>query len=244
MLRHDKHLFALHTNAQLTANHAIVDQELWLRIVKVLRLRVDSEIVLFNATHKLTMRIIEATFTAKNTVYGETLDLEAIQPLQPTISLLQAVPKRSVFEEILYNAAQLGVARIVPLITSKAHKTSFSPKEQNRFNSIMITACEQAKQFVVPTIAQPCTLEQGIKKLEGSLKILFDSNGSPLSTIMTQCTKNSPLTLLFGPEGGLTTQEIKMAQESGFTITQLTPTILRAEDAPLVGIGLLRTLIV
>ena len=237
----DKHLFALYTVAQIN-DASIRDEALWVRIVKVLRLRADSKVILFNNTHTLTLTLSTATFTSKNIIHGDINQRTSIIPLAPTITLLQGIPKKSVFEEIIYNAAQLGVASIVPVCSNKAHDLGFSPKEQERFRSIMITACEQAKQFVVPTISAPVNFEQAMA-MKADIKILFDSNGIPYRELLPQCKKTSQLSVLFGPEGGLTEQEIIMAQAAGFTSTQLTPTILRSEDAPLVGIGLLRTLI-
>lgn len=294
----DKHLFALYTVAEIN-DASIKDEALWVRIVKVLRLRAGSKVILFNNTHTLTLTLSARTFTSKNIIHGDINQRTSIIPLAPTINLLQGIPKKSVFEEIIYNAAQLGVASIVPVCSKKAHDLGFSQKEQERFRSIMINACEQAKQFVVPTIRPPVSFEQAIsllmsfetqpsvapqdereslshlntlglintsaiiprktlsltahpeethrvvsKNMSGKhIKILFDSNGIPYRELLPQCKKTSQLTVLFGPEGGLTEQEIIIAQAAGFTSTQLTTNILRSEDAPLVGIGLLRTLI-
>jgi 16S rRNA (uracil1498-N3)-methyltransferase len=237
----NKHLFALYTTADLNDTN-IRDETLWLRIVKVLRLHAGSEIILFNNTHTLTLTLSAATFNSKNIIYGNIKEQVLITPLVPTITLLQGIPKKSVFEEIIYNAAQLGVATIIPVYTNKAHDLGFSPKEQERFRNIMITACEQAKQFTIPSIKAPITFEQAIS-IEVDIKILFDSNGIPCRQLLPLCKKISQLAVLFGPEGGLTEEEITTAQATSFTSTQLTPTILRSKDAPLVGIGLLRTLI-
>ncbi|MBM3887238.1 RNA methyltransferase, partial [Candidatus Dependentiae bacterium] len=108
--------------------------------------------------------------------------------------------------------------------------------------NIMIAACEQAKQFTLPSITTPISFEQAMT-IAADTKIIFDSNGASYKDLLVTCKKASSVAVLFGPEGGLIDQEITAAQTSGFISTQLTKTILRSEDAPLLGIGILRTFI-
>jgi 16S rRNA (uracil1498-N3)-methyltransferase len=242
----NKHVFALSTAAQIAFKEnsmsCIRDEDLWERITKILRLKAGEDVIIFNTSTALTLTLKPETFTTKNSVYGLIKENKAITPLQPNITLLQGIPKKSDFEDIIYNATQLGVATIVPVRTNKAVDLAFSPKELERFSNIMIAACEQAKQFCIPTLTAPISFEQGMT-LSAETKILFDSNGTNCQERLRQLEKATHIAVLFGPEGGLTDQEIATAQAANFLNTKLTPTILRAKDAPLVGLGLMRTLI-
>ncbi len=242
----NKHLFAIYTKAQLPTHvdlpWQIQDVDLWLRITKILRLREGAEFILFNGSTQVTLTLDHGTFLSKNIVHGRIVEVSTSKPLQPTVTLLQGIPKKTVFEEIIYNAAQLGVATIVPVKTDKAHPLDFSAKEITRFTSIMIAACEQAKQFIVPVIATPITLQSVLTKMSDK-NIVFDSSGSLCEMLLPKIKLAQHISVLFGPEGGLTDQELIIVEQSNFIKSRLTPTILRSQDAPLVGIGLLRTLI-
>lgn len=253
----NKHLFAIYIKAQLPAligqKYQLQDADLWLRVTKILRLREGAEFILFNGSAQATLTLDHGTFLSKNIVHARVVEVSTSKSLHPAITLLQGIPRKAVFEEIIYNAAQLGVATIVPVKTEKAHTLDFSTKEMIRFSNIMIAACEQAKQFIVPVIAAPITLPAALasassrSRLEGrddkTANIVFDSTGVSCETHLPEMKLAQHISVLFGPEGGLTDQELIMVEQANFIKSRLTPTILRSEDAPLVGIGLLRSLI-
>ena len=150
---------------------------------------------------------------------------------------------KAVLEEIVYNAAQLGVTSIVPLQTTKAHALPFSAKETERLFKIMIAACEQAKQFAIPQLKNPISLKEAVEDYQAERQLVFDSTGKSCASFFSSLKIPASLTVAFGPEGGLTDEELATLEEASFEKVQLTPTILRSEDAPLLGIGLLRSLI-
>lgn len=246
----NKHLFAVSVDISLPSSSGrdlveLRSEALWMRIVKVLRLRAGERVVLFNKELHVELVLSEATFSAKNIVYGVVATSNKIVPLQPGITLLQGVTKKTVFEEIIYNAAQLGVETIIPVKTEKSATGEFSLKEIGRFESIMIAACEQAKQFVVPQLAQSVNLQKVLATIKpDSLKIVFDSTGNSYTDSTPSHVMNNDIVVLFGSEGGLTDQELSQVVQSGFRKVRLTSTILRSEDAPLLGIGMLRSFIV
>ena len=244
----NKHLFAVYVDIPLAAAIQelvrLQSEALWTRIVKVLRLRAQEHVVLFNKEQHVELKLTEATFAAKNTVQGVVVAVNNFVKLRPTITLLQGIPKKSVFEEIIYNAAQLGVETIVPIKTAKSIVGEFSPKERERFESIMIAACEQAKQFVVPRIANQMNLQAALVNINpGAMKIVFDSAGQSCIDVVPASVASEDVVVLFGSEAGLTDQELSQAVACGFAKVRLTPTILRSEDAPLLGIGMLRSFI-
>lgn len=245
-MQNNKHIFALHTNSTLCTKEngpcLIIDEVLWLRITKILRLRPEEDVIIFNQKMSLTLTLNSETFSKKNYISGIIKNSSAIPTQKQNLVLLQSITKKADFEDIIYNAAQLGVSNIIPIKTSKSTDLLFSPKELERFNNIMISACEQAKQFSIPILNQPMTFEKCLE-LSADIKLVFDSNGTNFSRQLAIVEKASKIIAFFGPEGGLTDQEITKASGAGFLSVKLTPTILRAKDAPLLGLGLLRTLI-
>lgn len=244
----NKHLFALHVPFSLPVkvgeSFQIADPESWQRIVKILRLREGEQVILFNGQTHIILYLIRLAFNPKQPlIVGEVVESYSSTPLSPHITLLQGIPKKAVLEEIVYNAAQLGVTSIVPLQTTKAHALPFSAKETERLFKIMIAACEQAKQFAIPQLKNPISLKEAVEDYQAERQLVFDSTGKSCASFFSSLKIPASLTVAFGPEGGLTDEELATLEEASFEKVQLTPTILRSEDAPLLGIGLLRSLI-
>ena len=108
----------------------------------------------------------------------------------------------------------------------------------------MVAACEQAKQFVIPKLVSPVPLQEVLEKLTpAAMKIVFDSTGDSCIGIVSACISRNDVVVLFGSEAGLTDQELLHVTQYGFSKVRLTQTILRSEDAPLLGIGMLRSFI-
>jgi 16S rRNA (uracil1498-N3)-methyltransferase len=150
--------------------------------------------------------------------------------------------KREAFETVIYLAAQMGATTIQPIITEKTHRSWNGDKEIARLTNVMISACEQAKNFVIPELKAPIPLTQIANTHYG---IYFEDDGTPFSVVSQKLTNKKPgeITLVFGPEGGLTTTERQYLDTCGFTCCALTPTILRAQEAVAVGLGAVRSLL-
>lgn len=245
----NKHLFTVFVDALLPKCVGDIcklqSDALWLRVVKVLRLRAQERLILFNKALRIEIKVSQETFSSKNILYGIVEVVDTVFSMQPSITLLQAITKRPAFEEIIYNAAQLGVETIVPIKTAKSTSTDFSLKELARFENIMIAACEQAKQFCIPKILPQKSLQEVLTTISSlSMKIVFDSTGRSCVDILSVLPESKEIVVLFGCEAGLNYQELLDAEQHGFNKIRLTPTILRSEDAPLLGIGMIRSFIV
>jgi 16S rRNA (uracil1498-N3)-methyltransferase len=245
----DRHIFALHVSHALSlidVRHigqqcAVRDAEVWHRVAHILHAREDDKFVFFD-----TEKIIEMKLTSlakKNTVEGILLSLKQPEPLKPAINLFQGILKREAWSDSAYYAAQMGVTRIIPLITAKVHREWGGERESERMRNVMIAACEQAHQFVIPDIMQPVVLDE--KTFDNKQKpLLYAEPGGThffgcLSSLVTQ--RPQELSVVIGPEGGLTVEECRFLDQSGAQRVALTPTILRAHDAVAVCIGALRS---
>jgi 16S rRNA (uracil1498-N3)-methyltransferase len=109
----------------------------------------------------------------------------------------------------------------------------------------MISACEQSKQFVLPELCEPVKFENISAKLyEDALTVYFDPAGTSFVDLLQVVKEKKPsnIVLFFGPEGGLTSQEEKVLTLAKFKTYALTPTILRAREAVIVGLGGVRSI--
>lgn len=255
-----KHLFALYAPtlpSELVTGTVIDlrDKELLQRITTVLRLKLGEELILFNGTEQIVGRL-ESTTKCTLTV----VESSATLPLAPAIHFYPGLLKKAAFEEVMYAAAALGVTSVTPAMCHKMHKEAgrsprasfnevgplavqaFGTRERERGQKVMVAACEQAKSFVLPELNEAVSFDAIIAQASG-LKIYFDPTGAPALEWLHSTAANSPeaISVVCGPEAGLSEHEMKMLDEADFVKVALTPTILKAEHAAWVGLGLLRS---
>lgn len=244
------HCFALYSSEQLTCNELgqiliVRNQDLWTRIVRVLRLRIGERVILFDSTQSITLSLLGQTFQNKETIAGTVLALQPHKVLSPFIDLCIGLLKKEALEEVVYDATALGAASIIPVITRKVQRSWGGQKERDRLFKIMIAAAEQSKQFVFPKLENPITFDQLLNRYgdQKSKNIYFDIDGAPALEIINAFAQQKPptLTLLWGAEGGFESEEITLLQQKNFLSASLTPTVLRSTEAVTVGLGMMRS---
>lgn len=251
-MNNNTHIFALYleslTNRLTTQNEngliVFEDKLFFNRLTQILRLKTDNKIVLFDSIHNVIGTINENSFAKKNSV---ALQIETIKKnayATPPIHLYQGLTKKSTFEEIVYNAAQLGISSITPVITTKIHKSWFTTNDLTRLNAIMVSACEQAKQFALPQLSLPIEMIAIEKILDNKYtNLLLDPLGNSLiSSIAPTATKCPGYNIFIGAEGGLTEQEAAYLKNLNFLPVKLGNSILRSQEATFLSLGIIRSL--
>ena len=239
----DKHEFAMHVPnlKELIINNILVlkDKQLIQRIGQVLRLRPNETCVVFDADNYV--RLVLKSLDKKQAEFA-IMSTTLIEPLQPSITIILPLLKRDDLEASVYSCAELGANTIQLVATEKVHRSWGGQKELERLQRIIIAAAEQSKNFAVPSLQEPISLQAALNSFEGT-GILFDPEGTSLSKVIQQLEQKKPktFTLVVGPEAGLTTEEVAMLKKRGFIVSQLTPTILRARQAVALGLGIIRS---
>lgn len=237
-----KHQFALYS-AQLPQNKTvtITDPELVQRIGKVLRLESGEIVTLFDGKQSADISIDQVT---KKEVKGTVLSTHAITQLTPIIECIVPVLKREALEEVIYAAVELGANVIRLVVTEKVQRTWAGQKEFERLHGIMIAACEQSKQFMMPALSEPVDFVESMNILSAKT-LFFDVNGRPAYDIITELRKENPaqVTMIIGPEADLTEEEKELLHKKKVIFCKLTPTVLRARQAFAVGLGMLRSML-
>jgi RsmE family RNA methyltransferase len=249
-MKAEKHLFALFwsdLSAHCTGTKDFVarDSDLLHRITKVLRLEAGETFQLFNETHYATLTLDTKTFSSKNTVVASIDSVKPVQPIMPPIDLYPALLKKDDFETACSMAAALGARLIQPLITHKIQKNWLEDKDLARIQKIMIAACEQSKNFCIPTLKKPIKLADGLAELKTAKKLHLDVNGSPFFEVAQELRKTKPqsIALLCGPEADLTLEEQALLKTHEVEFVKLTPTTLKSVDAITIGLGALRSVL-
>lgn len=157
------------------------------------------------------------------------------------IHLAQAISKGDKMEWVVQKAVELGVASITPLITERCAvklDTERMSKKVHQWQAIAISACEQCGRTVVPVVQMPLKWEAFLKQpITGQGYILNPEGGSSWRDYAFDTTD---LSLVIGPEGGLSPDEIRQAQDAGFRPLTLGPRVLRTETAAITALSVLQ----
>lgn len=250
-MNQDKHEFSFFV-ANLTALlHSVLlgdqvifdDKELVHRIIRVVRLQKDDTLILFDRTHHA--RIILTV--EKDAQIGGILQSKAInKQIKPAISFFLPLLKREALEAAVYSLVELGATEIHLVVTNKSQQ-KMSDKEQVRLQRIIYAAAEQSKNYAFPVLhePQPLALVLENKNYNHVEKFFFASNGQPILSMLHELKLQAvpSLVLMVGPEGDLFASEKALLKEHHFKFCILTPTILRAQQAVAVSLGLFRVLL-
>lgn len=156
---------------------------------------------------------------------------------EPTlrVTLYPGMPKADKLELITQKAVELGVTKIVPVLTSRSVSRPDAKsvsKKQERLQRIALEAAKQSGRGIIPEIGKMTDLESALKTAPGK-KILFYEGGALVSP------DEAEVSVFIGPEGGFDAAEVQLAKQYGATPATLGPRILRTETAPLAALSVL-----
>jgi 16S rRNA (uracil1498-N3)-methyltransferase len=154
-------------------------------------------------------------------------------PTRSDIVLATAVPKADRFRWLVEKATELGVDRLIPLQTARSVVAPGAVK-LDKMRQAVIEACKQSGRNRLMQL-EPLTLwsEFVSAVVPSACTFVADPAGLPLPNVSESGSKNGPLLLVVGPEGGLTEMELGEAIEAGARTVALGPRILRIETAAL-----------
>ena len=155
---------------------------------------------------------------------------------QNKVTLYCAILKKDNFELVVQKATELGVVKIVPLITTRTVKSNL---KFDRLNKIAKEAAEQSGRVDIPELTAVKNLEEVLDNLaEENYDQTFwlDFGGEKNKNILDQRSNNLKIALLVGPEGGFTDTESQKALDLGLDIKTISTNVLRAETAAIVGV--------
>jgi len=243
-----KHEFALYfdqlslllADKHLGDNLRLINADLIHRITHVLRLQSTETIILFDSSIHARIRL---SVLSKKHIEAILLNKSLNVVLKPSITVLLPILKRDAFEQAIYSCIELGANEIQLLEVQKAHRSFDEKKEVHRLHNIMVAAAEQSKQFALPVIRKPKNLVEILQELHSKLIVCCDINGQPLLKILQelQSKQIQEIVLLIGPEGDFTDEERSYMTDNNVQLCALTPTVLRAQQALVVALGVLRS---
>lgn len=210
---------------------------------KVLRMEVGHEVTLFNGEggeyRALITHIGKNGVTVKTTAFHER---EAESSL--AVTLAQAISGGDRMDFTLQKAVELGIRHIQPIAGERSVVRLSGERAEKRvrhWQQIAISACEQCGRNQVPAVAPILTLSNWLGSLpSGGIRLTLAPDAPTRLRDLPRPTE--PVTLLIGPEGGLTPEEVKAAASCGFSPVRLGPRVLRTETAALAALAAMQTL--
>ena len=202
----------------------------------VLRLGDGDEILIFNGRDG-EWRARLAT-EGKRGATLEAVSQSRLQEGGPDIHYLFAPLKRARLDYMVQKATEMGVARLVPVIT---RHTVAERINGERMRANAIEAAEQCGILRVPEIAEPVKLTALLQNWDARRTLIFCDEGaeqaSPLAALAT--LKPGPLAVLVGPEGGFSPDERDMIRAVPQSVAiSLGPRIMRADTAAVAALAL------
>ncbi len=198
----------------------------------VLRLGAGAEVKLFDDVSGEWLARIEEAGRKRVTL----LVTRHLRPREevPDLWLVFAPVKRAPLDWMIEKATELGVGRLVPVVTQR---TVVDRVNLDRLLAISVEAAEQCDRTALPALEEPVKLEKLLKEWPAKRALLFadEEGGVPLQ----DAAKPGPAAILIGPEGGFTAEERAAirALPSAHGVA-LGPRILRAETAALAALSL------
>jgi 16S rRNA (uracil1498-N3)-methyltransferase len=164
------------------------------------------------------------------------------------VTLLQCLARGERMDWIVQKATELGAVSIVPVIGEHSVvrlDESAAQRRQQHWQSVAISACEQCGRNRVPAIKSPVAFEAACAEAQSAgVRLLLEPESErSLAGVLKTLTASASLSVLTGPEGGLSAQELATAQRHGFIGCHLGPRILRAETAPLAALAAIQALL-
>ena len=210
-------------------------------LTQVLRLPPDAPLVLFNGDGcDYPAHLIRTDRGVSSVRVGTPGTPEPTAPLD--IHLALGVSKGERMDYALQKSVELGVGRITPLFTERSQVHLSGPRLERRLDhwrGILVGACEQSGRRRLPHLATAASYSDWLSDHTGGGLLLDPEAARPLTAWPAPA---ATITLLIGPEGGLSPRERASARDRGFEGVRLGPRILRTETAPLAAIAVIQAL--
>lgn len=200
---------------------------------RVLRLRKGDRLNLFDGRGgEFGADIVQSGKSSVVVQVGEAIVRDVESPLG--IHLLQGISRGERMDVVVQKATELGVRRITPVQTEYSVVRLAGARAEKRiahWRAVAASACEQCGRNRVPSIEPVTGLRDWLGQHlddEGRRVVLAPGAGATIRSLQPE---DSSVTVLIGPEGGLSDGEIELVTGAGFSPVGFGPRILRTETA-------------
>ena len=211
------------------------------QINKVLRLRLGDEATALDGLGK--EYLVGLTKLTKSEAEGEIRRIsECTTEASVHLHLYVSLTQREKFELILQKCTEIGVSEFTPVLFARSlvPKSSDFEGKRDRWEKILQEAAEQSGRCIIPRLNDPVKHAAAISGCTGPIKLLAWTQEQSTHLIhKVQSGQSGSAALMIGPEGGMTAEEVALAQSHGWQPVSLGQRILRMETAAMIGSALI-----
>lgn len=227
----------LYLNAQLNAGLSVsLDEPQSHYLNKVLRMEAGRELQVFNGDgkeYRATITKVDKRAVEIAVLSGAEINRES--PLHTHLAI--GISRGERMDWVLQKATELGVTKITPLFTERTEvrlQGERLEKKIQHWQQITLSACEQCQRNVPPQLLPAQDISSFLPQDNSALKLVLHHRSEQT---LRQLPLPSSVTLLVGPEGGLSEREIESAvRQFDYTPLTLGPRVLRTETAPVAAL--------
>jgi 16S rRNA (uracil1498-N3)-methyltransferase len=199
----------------MAGDHFPLPAEIARQVTRVLRLRDDDRLVLLDGLGNQAAVVLS----------GGKCNVESRGPAggepRHRLTVWQALLRGDHLEPVIRHGTEIGIAEFRLVVTERCVARDLSPRKLERLASVAREAAEQSERGIVPPVSGPLPLTDALA--DGSVLLYERHHGERLSVL------EPPRSLVIGPEGGFTPDEVLAAERAGLIIAGLGPRILRSE---------------
>ena len=208
-------------------------------VLHVMRMKKGDEIEVVSNQKVFLCRLDETNPLTVSVIHEIANDVE----ISEDVTLLFALTKGDKIDLVLQKATELGVKKVA-LIQSERTVVKYEDKDLEkkslRFQKIMKEASEQSHRVIVPEFLGVFNLKKLPKEAFSDINfVAYEKDANDVSNSFSGLKKGKSVSILIGPEGGFSEQEIANVTAQGFIRTSLGKRILRAETAAIYALSVL-----
>jgi len=215
-------------------------------LAKVLRARSGDELILFNGDGREFNGAIESVRGSRvSASVGDGRQVDRESPL--AITLVQSVPRGDRMDFVAQKATELGVARIVPVLSQRSVVRLDKAQAESKvmhWRAVAVSACEQCGRNRLPIIeaAQPLLNYLGESSPGTGPRLVFEPESAQHPRTAAPGAGGTAeagivdAEIAIGPEGGFASDELEAFRVAGYSRAGLGPRILRAETAAIAAV--------
>ena len=208
-------------------SEVLLDPKTSHHLLRVLGVAPEEEFELFDGRKSCLVRLKGVNEGRAICQWTKSLDAG---DLSKEVWLLMGLIRQQPFSNVLRMATEIGVSRIIPVLCERSVARA---DKYDRWLRIIQSSAAQCGRVRLPKLDHLCSPSEAIQRsAELPVRVLLN----PGEPSVLQAT--APMGIWIGPEGGLSSDEVLLAKEHGWSLAGLGDTVLRADTAAAVSMGL------
>jgi len=200
------------------ANHAL----------RVLRLTRGTEVAVTDGKGNMGYGIVGEISSRECTINISSIIPEFGRRLYKLNIAVSPLKNRDRYEWFVEKCVEIGVDTITPLVSARTEKTNIRP---DRLEKIILSAMKQSVKAYLPELNPPTTFDSFIKQKRNTTCLIAHCNPGHREPLPSQLKKGEDVTILIGPEGDFTPEEVAIANSMGYISVHMGHSRLRTETA-------------